>query len=102
MSSPPSEAPRCTVVDGGKLPPDSGGAAALCGAVERAVSARAPGVAYSAEIRVLSPSRLVASLTRDGRKLPDQNFASMDRDLTAASFERFAQALADQVAQRQQ
>ncbi len=33
--------------------------------------------------------------------MPEQNFASMDRDLTTSSFERFAQALADQVAKAQ-
>jgi len=101
MNSPASRA-HCTVVDASKLPADSGGAAALCAAVERAVSARAPGVAYSAEIRVLSASRLVASLTRDGHKLPEHNFASVDRALNAGSFERFAKALADQVANWQQ
>jgi hypothetical protein len=101
MSSPVSPSRRCSVVDAGKLPPDSGGADALCAAVDRAMSVRAPGVTYSAEIRVLSASRLVATLTREGRTMPEQNFASMDRDLTTSSFERFAQALADQVAKAQ-
>jgi hypothetical protein len=85
-------------VGGDKLPADSGGPGALCAAIERAVAERAPGVAFSAEVRVLSQSRLVASLTREGQKLPEQNFASMDRDLSINSFERFAEALAEQVA----
>lgn len=98
MSSPTSETPHCRVVDAGKLPPNSGGADALCSAVDRALSARAPGVAYTAEIRVLSASRLVASLTANGRGLAEQNFATMDRDLDRYSFERFANVLADLVA----
>jgi hypothetical protein len=98
MGSPDSQSPRCRVVDGGKLPAESGGANALCAAIERAASARAPGVAFTAEVRVVSSSRLAATLTRDGRKLPEQNFASMDRELSSSSLERFAAALADQLA----
>ena len=98
MGSPDIQSPHCQVVDAGKLPADSGGANALCAAIERAASAKAPGVAFTAEIRVLSSSRLVATLIKDGRKLPEQNFASMDRDLSSSSFERFAAALADQLA----
>ena len=101
MSTPASRAPHCVVLDGGKLPADSGGVAALCSAIERAVSERVPGAAYSAEIRVISASRLVATLTINGRRLPEHNFASMDRDLTAGAFDRFARALADQVAKGQ-
>ena len=99
MSS-PNQSPRCRVVDGDKLPAESGGAVALCAAIERAVSERAPGVAFTAEVRVLSSSRLAATLTRDGHELPEQRFAIMDRDLTASSFDRFAETLADQVAAR--
>jgi len=98
MSSANGRSPHCRVVDGSKLPAESGGAVALCAAIERAVSAKAPGVAFTAEVRVLSSSSLAATLTMEGSKLPEQRFASMDRDLTASSFERFAEALADQLA----
>ena len=98
MSSPNSQSPTCRVLDGDKLPAGSGGPDALCAAIERAVSARAPGVAYTAEVRVLSSTRLAAALTREGRKLPDQKFASMDRDLSGDSFERFAETIAIQLA----
>ena len=98
MSSADIQSPHCQVVDAGKLPAESGGAAALCAAVERAASERAPGVQFSAEIRVISSSRLAATVTREGRKLPDHNFATMDRDLSSNSFERFAAALAEQLA----
>lgn len=98
MSPPNSQSPHCRVVDGGKLPAESGGAVALCAAIERAVSAKAPGVAFTAEVRVLSSSRLAATLTREGSRLPEQMFASMDRELSGSSFERFAETVADQVA----
>ena len=97
MSSPSTNAPRCRVVDGGKLPAGSGGAAALCAAIERVLAERAPGAAVTAEVRVLSASRLSATVTANGRALPAQNFARMDRELDGSAFERFAQALAGEV-----
>jgi hypothetical protein len=99
MASPSGQSTPCRIVDGDKLPDGSGGAAALCTAIERAAAAKAPGVAYTVEVKVLSPSRLAAILTADGRRLPEQNFATMDRDLNGVSFERFAAALADRLAE---
>ncbi len=98
MASTSGQPTPCRIVDGDKLPNGSGGAAALCSAIERAAAAKAPGVAYTVEVKVLSPSRLAATLTSDGRKLPEQNFATMDRELNGVSFERFAAALADRLA----
>lgn len=98
MSASGSPTPHCQVIDGAKLPVESGGAAALCAAIEQAVAKRAPGADFAAEVRALSASRLTASVTIGGRKLPEQNFARMDRDLDRAAFERFAAALADEVA----
>lgn len=89
---------RCSVVDGDKLPVESGGAAALCSAIEGAAAQRAPGVAYSVEVKVHSSSRLAAALIREGHALPQENYASMDRELTRQSFDRFAAALADRIA----
>lgn len=89
---------RCSVVDGGKLPVESGGAAALCSAIEGAAAQRAPGVDYSVEVKVQSSSRLAAALVREGHALPQENYASMDRELTRQSFDRFAAALADRIA----
>ena len=98
MASSSGQSTPCRIVDGDKLPDGSGGAASLCSAIERAAAARAPGVAYTVEIKVLSRSRLAATLTSDGRTLPEQNFATIDRDLNGGSFERFAAAIADQLA----
>ena len=99
MASPSGQPAPCRIVDGDKLPDESGGAAALCSAIERAAAAKAPGVAYTVEVRVLSSSRLAATLKSGGRQLPEQNFAVMDRELNGVSFERFAEALADRLAE---
>lgn len=85
----------CRVVEGAKLPAESGGADALCAAIEAAVSAQAPRARASVEVRVLSESMLVAKVTTsDGTALPEQKFASSDRALTQNSFERFGNAIA--------
>lgn len=99
MSSPNPQPVHCRIVAGGKLPVASGGESALCAAVEGAIAARAPNIAYGAEITVLSSSRLTAILTREGRKLPAQNFARMDGELDQSAFDRFAAVLAEQLAQ---
>lgn len=85
---------RCVVNGAEKFRPGSIGSAAICGEVERAIAAQAPTARYTAEIKVLSPSRLAATLIVDGRTLPVQNFAVMDGQLGTASIERFASALA--------
>lgn len=90
---------HCSVIDGEKLPLDSGGANAICAEVERATAARAPDAHYKVEITVLSPSRLAAMLTVNGRTLPLQNFAVMDRNLNDRSIQHFADSLAAVVAE---
>ena len=66
----------------------------ICLEVEKAIAAAAPNLSYSAEIQVLSSSRLAARLVVNGRELPQQNFAVMDRELDRPSIARFAGALA--------
>ena len=95
---PPHQLGHCRVIGGDKLPASSGGAEAICAAIERAVSAEAPGVRFTAEVRVVTPSMLSANLVVNGRTLPDQKFAVMDRKLGEASIRRFATALAAEVA----
>ena len=96
MSAPQARA--CRVVDAEKLPSQSGGAAAICSAIEQAVAARAPKAHYSAEVRVLSMSRLAVNVDVSGRKLAEQHYAVMDRNLNAGSIKRFAEAIADEIA----
>jgi hypothetical protein len=94
----PSSSFRCQVVGGEKLPAASGGSKAVCAEIERAVVQLAPKAHYSAQVTVLSKSRLAASLVVNGRTLPEQKFAIMDSDLNAGAIQRFARSLAAEVA----
>ena len=98
MTAPAAAAHPCHVIGGDRLPAGSGGASALCAAIAREARKHAPGIDYHAEIKVISASRLIANVTANGRKLPEQKFASMDRPLARSSFERFARSLATQLA----
>ena len=60
MSSTENPSSGCRVVNGDKLPAESGGADALCRAIAAATAEAAPGVGYSIEITVLPRSRLSA------------------------------------------
>lgn len=93
-----SSSAQCSVVAGQKLLAGSGGAPAVCSDVERAIASVAPGVRYEARISALSSSRLAAILVVNGRTLPEQHFAIMDRELNRAAVERFAHSLAIEVA----
>ena len=100
-SAPAMSAPHtrpCTVLNGEKLPPESGGADAICSAIEQAIAARAPKVRYTAEVRVLSKSGLSVTVVANGKKLPDQNMSVMDRNLNPWAIKRFAEGLAEEVA----
>ena len=90
---------RCSVVSGEKLTAGFGGGQAICEAVERAIAAAAPGARYSAEVTVLSSTRLAALVIVNGRALPEQKFAIVDSDLNAGSIRRFAQSIATRVAE---
>ena len=95
-----TEAPlqrSCHVLSSEKLPSGSD-SDAICAAVERAMADLAPNVRYAAEIRVVTRSRLAATLIVNGHSLPEQKFAVMDHQLDRGSIERFAKSLADQVA----
>lgn len=98
MTSAAERKVECHVVNGAKLSEQSGGAGALCRAVETAIGKQAPVGKYKVEITVLGPSRISASVTSDnGRKVAEQAYGSMDRDLTESSFERFADGLASEI-----
>jgi hypothetical protein len=84
----------CRVSGGEKLPPETGGADALCEAIRKAAAAQAPGLGYSVDVQVVSPSMLSARVTlADGRTLPERKHAIMDRTLTRSSLQRFADSL---------
>lgn len=100
-SAPAMSAPahgQCRVVGAAKLPASAGGADAICAAIGRAVAERAPNVRFSAQVKVVKPSLLATTLVVNGRTLPEQKFAVMDRELGAASIKRFAESIAMEVA----
>ena len=86
---------HCRVLAGEKLGPGSGGAAAICAEVERALNAAVPGARYAVDVRVISPARLAATGSVNGRSFPEQNLASSDRDLTPGAIRRFARTLGE-------
>lgn len=90
---------HCRVIAGEKLLAEQNGPASICTEIERAIAAGAPRVRYSVEVKVLSKSRLAASVVVNGRALPEQNFAIMDSDLNAGAIQRFAASLARIVAE---
>jgi hypothetical protein len=98
MSAPRPETGSCKVVGGEKLPPEIGGANVICGAIEQAVARRVPKARYSAEVRILSKSGLKVKLVAGGHELPEQSFHVMDRNLNSQSIGRFADAIAELVA----
>jgi hypothetical protein len=88
----------CRVVDGAKLPPEVGGSAAICSAIEQAIAARAPNVRYTAQVRVLSLSAMAVNVEVEGRKLAEQHYAVMDRNINPGFIKRAADAVAEEVA----
>jgi hypothetical protein len=100
MSAPSDATAQCKVTGGEKLPPQSGGADALCAAIRQAVAARLPGIAFTADVTVVSDWKLGATVTMaDGRRLPDQRHVVLDAKLDRRSFERFAESLANKLAE---
>jgi hypothetical protein len=98
MTSPGAGQPQCRVIGAEKLSGQAVSAADVCGAITRAVGTRAGRPAFRVDVRVVSPSRLAATiLLADGRRLPDLNMASMDRNLSKASVERFAKTIAAEI-----
>lgn len=90
----------CRVVGDAKLPGETGGADALCRAIRDAAAEAAPGRRFAVEVTVLGRSALTAKVTTAaGVSLPEQKMAISDRGLTRGSIDRFARAVAGQVAQ---
>ena len=90
---------HCEVIGADKLPAEAGGSDALCAAIVEAAAAQGVGSNAHVAIRVLSPSGVAAvATTADGKALPEQRMASSDRPLTQGAFERFAIAIAAQLA----
>ena len=54
-----------------------------------------PGTPFSVEVTAISPSRLAAEMTVNGKSLPQQNFAVMDNRIDRNSIRRFAHSLGE-------
>lgn len=89
---------HCRLTGGEKLPVQSGGAAAVCAAIEKAVDAAAPKANYKIDVTVVRPWMLSATPVVNGRTLPAQKFAVNDAPLDAGAIGRFARSLAATVA----
>ena len=85
---------QCRVVAGEKYLKAPTGSSAICGAITGAMAAHAPSARVRTEVRVISPSRLAATLIVNGRTLPEHKFAITDSDLTPEAVQRFARSLA--------
>jgi hypothetical protein len=97
----PKPGSRCHVVGGSRLPADTGGADALCAAVEQALQAAQPKPA-AVEVNVVSPYLLSATvMLADGRKLPAIKVSSSDRQLGARAVQMLADSIAAQAAAQQ-
>lgn len=89
----------CRVLGGDKLPAATGGSDEICAAIRKAAAEQAPDRSFSVEVRVIGASILTATVTTgDGTTLPEQTMRVIDRSLSKSSFERFANALAGEVA----
>ena len=99
MSSTSTEQLRCVVQGVEKLPPELGGEAAVCSAIERAAAPEllragiAP-AAVSVSVQVLSQHRISAIATVDGRSLPEQHVARSDRPLNTRTIDMLAEGVA--------
>jgi hypothetical protein len=93
--------PQCRVAGADALPKSSGGASALCSAVERAVSVNFPGQSHRVEVRVRTHHLEALVTTQNGKVLPTVQFAQFDRAIDGKTFERFASAVADHIAAHQ-
>ena len=85
---------HCRVIAGEKYlkaPIDSG---LICAEIKRAVADQAPRARVEAAVKVISSTRLAATLVVNGRALPEHKFAIMDSDLSREAVQRFARALA--------
>lgn len=97
MNAPVPSVPLCRVTGAELLPSGIGGAPAICGEMEQAVAA-AGASGTTIEVRVENSSLLSATAKLpDGRTLPAVKVGVSDRELSASSVRRLAQALAEQI-----
>lgn len=104
MSTPPNSQPGCTVEGSEKLPAETGGADAVCGAIQGAISSALGADAAartSVVVRVRSAYSVVAEVTApDGQRLPELETTIADRQLNRRAIGSLAGEIARQLASR--
>ena len=98
-ASPPNS--PCVIVGAEKLR-GAVSADVICAAIQDAIMQEVPSATYSIKVQALSPSRLNASLIVNGKSLPTQSFAVMDRNLNQHAVLNFAKSLASVVREANQ
>lgn len=99
MNKPAKNASWCEVVSGEQFLNKTGGAAALCKAIERAVSAQRLTEVFTVTVRVGEGSSFSADVTlADGRRLPVMSMVEFDRAMTEDTINRFGLSVAEHVA----
>ena len=94
-------AEQCAVI-GEQFLPAGVTPVAICDAIRTATRNRAPGIAYSVQVRVNSASSLSAIVQLpDGTTLAEQKLAVNDRQISSGSIDRFAATIATQIASAQ-
>ena len=88
----------CRITEGEKYLRAPVGSGMICAEIERAIAAQVPQARVRADLKVVSPSRLAATLVVNGRALPEHKFSVMDRDLSPEAVQRFARSLANAAA----
>ena len=98
MNQHQADAGRCTIVGADKLSPEIG-SELICDAITAAADEKSAGALHHVKVTVLSPSSLAAVVTLSGgRVLPEQKMAVNDRQLNRGSIDRFAAAVAAEIA----
>lgn len=104
MSTPPNSQVGCTVEGSEKLPAETGGADAVCSAIQGAIS-NTLGADAAAQtrvvVRVRSPYSVVAEVTApNGQRLPELGTTIADRQLNRRAIGSLADEIAKQLASR--
>lgn len=94
MNGPSDSKFACHVTGAEKLPAESGGEAALCAAIKKALVEQKVAGSLSIEVTVRSPRLLAATVTRDGKRLPEMTMDVFDTAITKTIIDRFARSVA--------